>query len=55
MFSESLPTDMCLPTALRPRLNFFANVSFTIATLAAPALSLAVKSRPGEQRHAEHL
>jgi hypothetical protein len=35
-----------LPTASFPRLNFFANASFTIATFGAPAASAGVSSRP---------
>jgi hypothetical protein len=35
-----------LPTASRPRLNFFANASLTIATFSAPSASARVKSRP---------
>ena len=31
----SLACAMCLPTASRPRLNFFANASFTMATFGA--------------------
>jgi hypothetical protein len=44
----SLPVlwDMSLPMASLPRLNFLANVSFTIATFAAPARSARVNSRP---------
>ena len=47
-------TDMCLPTAFRPRLNFFANVSLTIADRhARSASSLTREIPPGQQRHAE--
>ena len=37
---------MRLPTASRPRLNFFANASLTIATFGAPCASARVNSRP---------
>ena len=37
---------MRLPTASRPRLNFFANASLTIATFGAVSASARVKSRP---------
>ena len=39
-----------LPTASRPRPNFFANCSLTMATLAAPAPSARVNSRPDRSR-----
>ena len=46
---------MRLPTASRPRLNFFANVSLTIATFGLPSASAVGELAPGEQRHAEHV
>ena len=44
---------MHLPTASRPRPNFRAKASFTIATFGVPAASAAVNSRPASERHAE--
>jgi hypothetical protein len=41
-----VPISIRLPTASRPRLNFFANASLTIATLGAPRRSARVNSRP---------
>ena len=42
-----------LPTASRPRLNFFANASLTIATCGAVSAVGAREVAPGEQRDAE--
>ena len=38
--------DIRLPTASRPRLNFFANASLTIATFCDVVVSASVNSRP---------
>ena len=43
---------MRLPTALRPRLNFFANASLTIVTFGEPRTSARRELAAGDERHA---
>ena len=51
--SPLLPHFIRLPTASRPRLNFFANCSFTTATSGVPVVSDAREFAAGEELHAE--
>ena len=53
--SESLPIDMCLPTAFAPRLNFFANASLTIDDLHRAVEIAGREVAARQQRDAEHV